>query len=61
MALNHKRSLMEGLEMIVEMLKLFPMPGSEDIIIGKLFCILGRNIGITELLDALLAVEEAAN
>jgi hypothetical protein len=52
---------MEGLEMIVEMLKLFPMPGSEDIIIGKLFCILGRNIGITELLDALLAVEEMAN
>jgi hypothetical protein len=37
------------------------MPRSEDIIICKLCCILGRNIGIAELLDALLAVEEAAN
>jgi hypothetical protein len=47
--------------MVVEVLKLFPVARSEDIGISELLRFRRRNIGTAELLDALLAVQEAAN
>ena len=45
----------------MEVLELLPMLRLEYVVFLELFCVLGWFVRSTELLDALLAVQEAAN